>query len=97
MQNKYNIRREMGVNHKDLFRGIPAAVRSGIYSIDDSGITIQEGAGQVRILYSKERQRRLGALRLPVTTLSFSFSGLSELEIQHFMRRFDLSFRRSGG
>lgn len=97
MQNPNEIRREMGISHKELFRGIPAAVPSGKYSIDDSGITIQEGDGQVRILYSEEQQRRLGILTLPFTTLSFSFSGLSELEIQHFMHKFDLSFRRGGG
>ncbi len=87
----------MGLGHKDLFRGIPIAATSENYSIDDKEITIQEGDGIVRILYSKERQRRIGALILPVTFLSFSFSDLNETEINRFMQRFDLSFRRGGG
>ena len=91
------IRREMGVSHADLFRILPTVVESGNTIVEDDVILIRESGGMIRICYSQERCRTLGVLRLPVTDLDFSFSGLSQAEIIRFMQRFDFSFRRGGG
>jgi len=87
----------MGVSHADLFRILPVVAELGNTIVEDDVISIRELGGVIRIRYSKERSRILGVLRLPVTHLDFSFSGLSRAEITRFMQRFDFCFRRGGG
>jgi hypothetical protein len=44
-----------------------------------------------------ERERRLGALCLPVTDVQFRFSGFDQASFKAFIERFDLAFQRGGG
>ena len=87
----------MGLSPIDLFRGLPAVAVSGKYSVADDVVTIYEAGGVVRIHYSEQEARKMGALLLPVTILTFTFCDLTDSEIKEFMRRFDLCFRRGGG
>ena len=91
------ITREMGISHTDFFRILPAVVGSSNPATIKSIVYIQQQSGTVKIRLGPEEKRRLGSLSLPVTMLSFSFDGFQEHQIEEFMRRFDLCFRRGGG
>lgn len=91
------IRREMGVTHAEFLRilaGVPGcenpAVAGNIVNLGGSG-------RQVQIHLSPEKERRLGALRLPSTTMDMIFSGYGKAEIERFLTILDSHFRRSGG
>jgi len=51
----------------------------------------------LEIVLGAERQRSLGALKLPVTDVQLVFSGFSETEFQVFLKRFDMAYQRGGG
>ncbi len=87
----------MGIDHAELFRRLPAAVGFRDYRVVEDAIILQEDHRSIEIRYSDEEIRRLGAMRLPITRLEFRFAGYSEDEINAFMSRFDLYFRRGGG
>jgi len=87
----------MGIDHAELFRRLPAAIGSRDYQVVDDTIFLQENDRSIEIRYSAEAVRRLGAMRLPVTRLNFRFDGYGEDEIDAFLSRFDLYFRRGGG
>jgi hypothetical protein len=91
------IRREMGLGHEELFRILPRAIEERPWSLTNDRITISDPHGVIYIKVFPETTRSLGALRLAVTVLEISFEGLTVSEIDRFMRRFDLSFRRTGG
>ena len=90
-------KREMGVTHAELLRLLPAAVGHAEYCMENNRISLMAEEGRVVIHYSPQKLRSLGALRLPVTHLAFSFQGFSEPSVKHFMARFDRAFQRAGG
>ncbi len=87
----------MGIDHAELFRRLPAAVGFRDYRVVEKRIILEESHRSIHILYSDEKIRRLGAMRVPITRLEFRFAGYGEDEIEAFMSRFDLYFRRGGG
>jgi len=87
----------MGIDHAELFRRLPAAIGFRDYRVVDDTIILQEDDRSIEIRYSTEEIRRLGAMRLPITRLEFRFSGYGQDEIDVFLSRFDLYFRRGGG
>ena len=87
----------MGIGHAELFRRLPAAVGFRNYRVVENTIILQEDDRSIEIRYSDEKIRRLGAMRLPITHLEFRFSGYGEDEVDAFLSRFDLYFRRGGG
>ena len=87
----------MGIDHAELFRRLPAAVGFRDYRVVEGTIIIQEDNRSIEIRYSDEGIRHLGVMRLPITRLEFRFAGCSEDEINDFLSRFDLYFRRGGG
>lgn len=91
------IRREMGLGHDEFFRLLPHAIENRDWSLAGNRIVIRDRDGLIKIDFSPETQRILGALSLPVTNLEFHFEGLAGPAIEQFMNKFDLSFRRGGG
>lgn len=87
----------MALGHADLLRTLPAALEGCPHEVSGNVITIRGEGRQVVIRLSPERERRLAALRLPVTVLDFRFAGYSREEVDAFMKRFDRCFQRGGG
>ena len=89
--------REMGITRNDFLRTLPAAVGGRSIALDGDRISIVEGDRHIAIDLSKERTRVLAALTIPTVRVHFTFVDYSAHEVDEFMRRFELSFRRGGG
>ena len=89
--------REMGISHRDFLRLLPQAVAPRPFVVSGDTIFIGESPQSITLRLSAEGQRRLGLLRLPVTTVAFEFHGFDDIAIGKFMQRFELAFRRGGG
>lgn len=89
--------REMGISHAEFWRTLPSAVDNQAYTLRDDTVTIADASRTIEIRLSPERDRRLGSLTLPTTTIRFTFIGYSRSQIDRFMARFDLYFQRGGG
>lgn len=89
--------REMGISHADLFRLLPVALGRSDYEFTEDTITVYYTGCSVHIRISQQRERRLGALVLPVTTLEFNFDGFSEDAVVRFINRFERCYHRGGG
>lgn len=91
------IKHEMAITHKEFFRLLPAAVRNLNYEVRDNIIAINDGSRCTKIELEHESRRTIASLSLPVTRLSISFKGCSDIEIKSFLRHFDLVYRKGGG
>jgi len=89
--------RKMGISHAEFFRTLPAAIGHRPYTVSDNTVVITDATRQAQIQLSAERERKLGSLRLPSTTVSFIFTGYARSEVERFMMQFDLCFQRGGG
>ncbi|MFQ5761035.1 MAG: hypothetical protein ACE5HM_08680 [Acidiferrobacterales bacterium] len=89
--------REMGINHAEFRRTLPRALEHQSYKILGDNIIITDALGTLEIRLSPERDRKLGALVLPVINVHFTFKGYNSSEVKNFMQRFDLYFQRGGG
>ena len=87
----------MGVTHREFFRELPAAIAHRRFRADGNRVYVELDDASLVITLSPERIRRVAALRLPYTVVSFEFKGVEASDRQAFMRRFDLCFRRGGG
>ena len=94
---RITLRREMGLSHGEFFRSLPAAMGDRRFSVSAPTVTMAEGARRLEITLAPERERRIGLLRLPVTCVTFDFTGYSEAEVEAFMRRFERHYQRGGG
>jgi len=96
----YSIHKEMGINHADLFRLLPTAVKPYQFTVSEKQINItgeDRSARSVVINYSKERVRKIASMEIPVTDLELVFTGFDEDQIQDFLQRFDQTYQRGGG
>lgn len=89
--------REMGMTHQDFFRGLPVVARGRSWRQDSDIVTLDTEEGAVSIHLGPQGERRIALLVLPVTHLTFTFSGYDRDAVDRFMARFDLAFRRGGG
>lgn len=89
--------REMGYTHADFFRTLPAAIENKPHVIDGKQIIVMEDDRSLTITLAPETQRKIASLQLPVTQVTFYFSGYSQSDVDDFMQRFELYFRRGGG
>jgi len=64
---------------------------------DDSQVTISNGARRAVVRFSRQPDRRLGSLILPVLKVDMRFEGYTGNEIKRFSDKFDLTFMRMGG
>lgn len=91
------IRREMGVSHAEFLRILAGVPGCENHAVGENIISIGNGEKQVQIHLSPEKERRLGALRLPSTMVEMIFSGHGEAEAERFLATLDNHFRRGGG
>ena len=91
------ITREMGISHADLLRLLPAALAYRPYKVHGHTVLIEDRACRIELRLSPETERRLGALCLPVTTLTLRFCSCSDDAVTRFMQHFDRHLQRGGG
>jgi hypothetical protein len=89
--------REMSITHAEFLRILPSAVGPQPVSRKNNAVRIAEGEREILIRLSQQRERAIGALRLPVTDIELRLSGYTEAEAKTFMARFDLHYRKGGG
>ncbi len=90
--------REMGLSHREFFRSLPAALKGYSYQISDSMVTVMgQSPGSLTITLGPQQERRIAALALLVTQVSFEFSQVTRADIEAFMDNFQRHFQRGGG
>ncbi len=87
----------MGISHSDFFRIFPAVINRQPFERSADGIRYSDRERRLSIVLSPESNRRLGMLRIPLTTLRLEFNGYTCDEVDQFMERFDRHFHRGGG
>jgi hypothetical protein len=87
----------MGLTPEEFLRTLPAALGDRDYSLRGQEILIRHPHGRIRILLHPIRQRKIGMLTLPVTSVEFCLQELGQEERQRFMTRFERYFQRGGG
>lgn len=89
--------REMGCSRAELLRWLPGAARHAGATLEEDGLTLSVGSGQVRLTLEERPDRRIALVRLPVLAVRFRFVGLSAAAREAFLTRFDAYTRRGGG
>lgn len=89
--------REMGLTHADFWRLLPRAMGEHPYTVSGNAVQATVAGGQLEITLGPAEERRIALLRLPYSVVSFTFTGLDELQQQAFKAHFDLHFQRGGG
>ena len=94
----HDFNREMGLNHDEFFRSLPAAIDHREYRRDGNQVRVDIDAERYLLFdLGPQGERMIALLRLPVTYVRFRFHGFDDDAFEAFMRRFDLCFRRGGG
>lgn len=91
------VRKEMGLSHRDFFRSFAAVAGDAAWEREDDVVTLHHPGGPIKIYLGPERRRKIARVSLPATTLRFEFLQHEQCEVDAFMQRFDLCFRRGGG
>ena len=87
--------KEMAITHRDFVRLLARAVGHKNFQLLDGKISITEGPRKMEITLSKESERRIALVALPVTFVRFDFTGFEDAQAE--MKRIDLQFQRGGG
>lgn len=88
---------EMSTTRADFLRLLPAAVNHVAFAEEGEAFVHREGARGWRIGLQPLPPLRIGQVRLERHRVDFDFSGFAPAEIEAFMARFELHFRRGGG
>ena len=88
---------EMTITRADFRRLLPAAVNHVPYAEVDGAFVHRDGERGWRIGIEQLPQLRLGLIGLERHQIDFSFTGYPAREIEDFMARFEMYFRRGGG
>jgi hypothetical protein len=88
---------EMTITRADFRRLLPAAVNHVPFVEEDAAFVHRDGERGWRIGFASLPQLRLGLIRLERHQLDFDFDGYTLEEIDEFMARFEMYFRRGGG
>jgi len=94
---KLPLRFEMSIARADFRRLLPAAVNHVAFAEEDGVYTYSEGGRGWRIRMQSLPPLRLGLIRLERYQIDFGFTAYSAKEIEDFMARFEMYFRRGGG
>lgn len=91
--------REMGYTIGEFARVLPAAMRDWTVSGGTGDWRVSRAGGEpvARIRTEVRPDRRIGALSLPVLTVSITFADSTQDLVAEFMLRFDRGFHRGGG
>ncbi len=94
---KLPLRFEMTTTRADFRRLLPAAVNHVAFVEDDRGFLHRDGERGWRIGLASLPKLEIGLIRLERHRVDFDFDGYSPREIDEFMARFEMYFRRGGG
>ena len=99
MQSVYAERfeRDMGCSEAEWLGWMPRAIGSYPWRRAGSLITVELGAGTLRLSWSPLPERRIALLRMQRLLVRFEFDGVDAQQRQAFMKPFDLSLQRGGG
>ena len=89
--------KEMGYTHADFFRLLPRAMGSTSYEIHDRTIQCQLPPGTLKITLGEERERRMGLVVIPCTTVTFEYDQVPEEIRTNFIKYFELRFMKGLG
>jgi len=87
----------MGLTHAEFLRSLPAALGRQAYTVRHNEVVIPEAHRCLVIHLAPESQQALGLLRLPMTCVTFTFTGYTSTEVEAFMLQFNRHFQRGGG
>lgn len=87
--------KEMGISHRDFFRILSRVVGEENYRTDGRWIVVEDGERRIEITLSEETERRIALIALPVTRVTFTFSGYDNPS--QAMLQLDRHFQRGGG
>lgn len=88
---------EMTVTRADFLRLLPAAVSGVVFVEERAAFLHRDRHRSWRIAFEPLPEMRIGLIRLERHRIGFQFEGYAEDEIEVFMARFELHFRRGGG
>jgi len=100
MSEKITVNRQMGCTVEELLYWLPAATNQKIFQVkkrlDGALISFPEDGIELNI--NLGIPRKIALLVIPVLNVTFEFaSNWSKLEVDAFMKRFDLYTQRGGG
>ena len=91
-------RAEMGFTHRELLKGLPAAVAPfRIERHSDLVYRLQHKNRRVVLTLKPETSRPIAAIRVPVTAVKLEFFGFSEARFEGFMSRYKRYLHKGGG
>ncbi len=88
----------MGFTHRELLKGLPAAVAP--YQIEkhtDKLYRLHNESRQVLLHLSPETNRAIAALNIPMTSVKLEFFGFDESRFEDFMLRYKRYLHKGGG
>jgi len=88
---------DMTITRADFRRLLPAAVNHVPFTEEKDAFVHENGVRSWRIGFAPLPQLRIGLIRLERHHVGFEFTGYSAAEIEAFMVRFEMYFRRGGG
>ena len=88
---------EMSTTLDEFRRRLPAAVGNVPFVEEEGAFAHRDGERGWRIGVAPLPRFKAGLMELERYRVDFRFSGYSEREIEEFMARFELHFRRGGG
>ena len=92
------ITREMSITVEQFAQNLPAIAGGMLAAVSDAPgrhkLTSADGA--VRIACTRQPDRYLGSLPIPVLKVEFDFSGFDRKRVDAFMQKFDRAYLKMG-
>ena len=100
MSEKITVNRQMGCTVEELLYWLPAATDQKIFQVNKrlDGALISFSEDGIELNINLGIPRKIALLVIPVLNVTFEFgSNWSKLDVDAFMKRFDLYTQRGGG
>lgn len=92
------VRFEMAITPAELRRLTYLLPGAQQVQLEEMSATCEQRGGQRwQITLSNARTRRLAHLSVPIADVEIEMTGYNASEVQHFLERFHLVFRKGGG
>ncbi len=89
--------REMGCTEPEWLASVPRALAGHTHQFSGQILTVQIGAGTMRLSWQVAEPRVIALARIPRLLVHFAFAGLDDAQRLAFMQHFDLYMQRGGG
>ncbi len=94
----FSVQIDMGLDHREFFRLLPAAVEKCAWRVEDERVIIEDGGRRIDIELDESVTRSVGpTLKMPMTVVRLRFSGYRRSEAEAFLERFRRHYQRGGG